>query len=117
MQCRCMKTLYMYLLKLHVYNTCEPLCNRMMFDSTRDCHTCILIYKCKSDLLQDKREEKQIEMANRIREALHCGLKVLEDAFVQLELEHTGGNWGGGEGGGKGERREGRWEEEVGEEE
>ena len=47
-------------------------------------------------LLQDKREEKQIEMANRIREALHCGLKVLEDAFVQLELEHTGGNWGGG---------------------
>lgn len=74
-------------------------------------------------LLQDKREEKQIEMANRIREALHCGLKVLEDAFVQLELEHTGGIWGGGEGGGERERerREGEGEkgrrgEEVGKE-
>ena len=70
-------------------------------------------------LLQDKREEKQIEMANRIREALHCGLKVLEDAFVQLELEHTGGIWGGGEGGGERERerREGeerRWGRKVG---
>ena len=49
--------------------------------------------------LQDKREEKQIEMANRIREALHCGLKVLEDAFVQLELGHAGGMWERGEGG------------------
>ena len=58
--------------------------------------------------LQDKREEKQIEIANRIREALHCGLKVLEDAFVQLELGHAGGMWGRGEGGGwtvKGEKR------------
>ena len=54
---------------------------------------------------QDKlREEKQIEISNRIREALHCGLKVLDDAFEQIEVENAGGVWhergGGGEGGG-----------------
>ena len=89
-----------------------------MFDSTRDCHTCILkepLHCHDNTPLQDKREEKQIEIANRIREALHCGLKVLEDAFVQLELEHTGGNWG--RRGGEERRREGRREEEIVEEE
>ena len=32
-----------------------------------------------------------MEMSNRIREALHCGLKVLEDAFEILEYDHTAG--------------------------
>ena len=42
--------------------------------------------------LQEKaREEKQVEISNRIREALHCGMKVLDDAFEILEYEHTAG--------------------------
>ena len=32
-------------------------------------------------------EEKQMEMVSRIREAVSCGLKVLDEAFTKLEVE------------------------------
>ena len=37
------------------------------------------------------REEKQSEVANRIKEALNCGLKVLDDAFEKVEVPNTPG--------------------------
>ena len=41
--------------------------------------------------LQEKtREEKQVEITNRIREALSYGIKVLEDAFEPLQLDTKG---------------------------
>ena len=40
-------------------------------------------------LLKEKvKEEKQVEIQNRIREALQCGLKVLDDDFEQLEVQN-----------------------------
>ena len=42
--------------------------------------------------LQEKgQEDRQTEIGNRIRQALHCGLKVLEDAFDKVEVAHTPG--------------------------
>ena len=38
------------------------------------------------------REEKSAEITGRIREALACGLKVLDDAFDQLEVNSEGGS-------------------------
>lgn len=32
-------------------------------------------------------EEKQMEVVGRIREAVSCGLKVLEEAFTKLEVQ------------------------------
>ena len=32
-------------------------------------------------------EEKQIEVVGRIREAVSCGLKVLDEAFTKLEVQ------------------------------
>ena len=32
-------------------------------------------------------EEKQMEVVSRIREAVSCGLKVLDEAFTKLEVE------------------------------
>ena len=37
------------------------------------------------------REERQSEVANRIKEALNCGLKVLDDAFEKVEVPNTPG--------------------------
>ena len=32
-------------------------------------------------------EEKQMEVVGRIREAVSCGLKVLDEAFTKLEVQ------------------------------
>ena len=40
------------------------------------------------------REEKQSEINSRIRGALNCGLKVLDEAFEKLEVENTPGEGG-----------------------
>ena len=32
-------------------------------------------------------EEKQMEVVSRIREAVSCGLKVLDEAFTKLEVQ------------------------------
>ena len=34
-----------------------------------------------------------MEIANRIRDAVQCGLKVLEDAFDMVEVDNTGGRY------------------------
>ena len=42
--------------------------------------------------LQEKgREEKQAEVTSRIKDALNCGLKVLDDAFEKVEVATTPG--------------------------
>ena len=42
-------------------------------------------------MFQDKaREQKQLEMTNRIKEGLASGLKVLDDAFEALEMSPEG---------------------------
>ena len=49
---------------------------------------CILIIVC---LIQERaRDEKNAEITGRIRAALACGIKVLDDAFDQLEINSEG---------------------------
>ena len=49
-------------------------------------------------LQQETPEAKQAAVTNRIREAVNCGLKVLEEAFERLEAPSTreGAAAGGG---------------------
>lgn len=45
-----------------------------------------------ASLHQDRiRDEKQMEITERIRSALGLGMKVLDDAFDTLEYQHQGG--------------------------
>ena len=41
----------------------------------------------KTQVEERPAEEKQMEVVSRIREAVSCGLKVLDEAFTKLEVE------------------------------
>ena len=41
----------------------------------------------KAQVEERPAEEKQMEVVGRIREAVSCGLKVLDEAFTKLEVQ------------------------------